>query len=262
MTAAHRRATRSGFHGPTPSRSAATAPPRPRRHRQVDVVTDTASSRVPCVHRTSTGMSTTVYGGHVCRQDRRRRRGHDHREPDTRRRLTGSSADSPAGHGDPEPGYEYDLVGNVTEHAEQRPAPDVPQPVRRTDEQNYTYDGRYRITRSNGTWDYEPKTTAIVTWAVRARRADEQRDSISPARLDRRHLVQEQLHGGRAARPHLRQDASITYNPAAEPCDDVVDAAASRGLRRTSYNSDGDATPPGSDTATAIRKSAGTPTAR
>jgi RHS repeat-associated protein len=59
--------------------------------------------------------------------------------------------------------YTYDVVGNVREAFNDLPK-DVPSLFGGPSKQTYTYDTRYRLTHSEGTWDYEPSLQRKYTY--------------------------------------------------------------------------------------------------
>ena len=82
------------------------------------------------------------------------------------RRLEGQVTTSPAAPFEIQDlRYTYDPVGNLTEARNDVPA-DVPSLFGGPTRQQYVYDGRYRITHAQGTWDYEPKTRRHYTYDV------------------------------------------------------------------------------------------------
>jgi RHS repeat-associated protein len=120
---------------------------------------------VPCVHSYLDNQRYDVYGQTSQRQTGDGVVDTTYRDVDTRR-LTGRSAMSPDGSRLlMNLRYAYDLVGNVTQFRNVLP-PDVSSLFGGPTTQNYTYDGRYRLTAATGTWDYAPKTTRNFTWAA------------------------------------------------------------------------------------------------
>ncbi|GAB3051208.1 hypothetical protein GCM10027053_08200 [Intrasporangium mesophilum] len=125
----------------------------------------TADVAVPCLYKYLDDQEYDVYGQTALRKNGNGVVNTTFRDEDTRR-LTRQLAMSPDGTRElQDQRYWYDLVGNVKKTVNDLPE-DLPSLFGGPTVQNFTYDGRYRLTAADGTWDYAPKTTRKFTWSA------------------------------------------------------------------------------------------------